>query len=145
MEYKMHDGLDLSPRKVEYLKYIFECGRSVKTNEIATRFKVDPSTVTKMIGELAESGLITHTPYYGVICSESGIEYTKFLIKRHRILSLMFARLGLSREQACIEVARFESFVSRETIERMCRAMGHPQQGICGEITHDSCNLEMGP
>jgi hypothetical protein len=27
--------------------------------------------------------------------------------------------------------------VSKEAIDRICAAMGHPGQGICGEITHD--------
>ena len=44
----------VSPRKVEYLKYLFQQGTSVKTNNLATHFGVDPSTITKMIGELAE-------------------------------------------------------------------------------------------
>ncbi len=131
------EGLELSPRKVEYLKYLFEQGTSVKTNNLATYFGVDPSTITKTISELAEAGYITHTPYHGVSLSESGRVYTEFLLKRHRILSLMLTHFGLSDEQACAEVSRFESLVSRDAVDRMCHAMGHPQQGICGTITHD--------
>jgi DtxR family Mn-dependent transcriptional regulator len=134
---EMSDGLELSPRKVEYLKYIFGKEGAVRTNEIASRFKVDPSTITKTMNELAESGLITHTPYHGVSLSGSGRQYAEFLIKRHRILSLMLTHFGLSRELACTEVSRFESFVTRSAIDMMCQAMGHPQQGICGKITHD--------
>jgi DtxR family transcriptional regulator, Mn-dependent transcriptional regulator len=131
------DGLELSPRKVEYLKFIFERGGTVKTNDIASRFSVDPSTITKTIAELAGAGYLSHVPYRGVVLTDTGTMYAKFLIKRHRILSLIIARNGLTKEQACNEVSRFESFVSREAIDQMCRAMGHPQQGICGKITHD--------
>jgi len=53
-------------------------------------------------------------------------------------------KLGLSDEEACREVSRFESFVSRDAIDRMCRAMGHPRQGVCGEITHDTGCLGNG-
>ncbi len=49
----------------------------------------------------------------------------------------MLTHFGLSDEQACAEVSRFESLVSRDAVDRMCHAMGHPQQGICGKITHD--------
>jgi DtxR family transcriptional regulator, Mn-dependent transcriptional regulator len=132
------DGLELSPKKVEYLKYIFERGGTVKTSDIASRFSVDPSTITKTIGELADAGFLSHKPYHGVCLSVSGKEHGEFLVKRHRILSLALARYGLSDEQACREVSRFESLVSREAIDTMCRAMGHPSQGICGEITHDA-------
>ncbi len=132
-----HTGLELSPKKVEYLKYIYEKGRTVKTNEIASHFSVDPSTVTKSILELAESGYLSHAPYRGVSLTDSGTMYAKFLIKRHRILSLILVRNGLSENRACAEVTRFESFVSREAIDQMCCAMGHPQVGVCGTITHD--------
>jgi Mn-dependent DtxR family transcriptional regulator len=135
---KTDDGLDLSPRKVEYLKYIFEKEGTARTNEMASRFSVDPSTTTKTICELATLGLLRHVPYRGVTLTQEGVRCAGFLVKRHRILSLVLARSGLTYEQACREVARFESLVSREAVDTICRAMGHPNQGICGKITHDS-------
>jgi DtxR family Mn-dependent transcriptional regulator len=132
---KMTEGLELSPRKVEYLKYLFERDSSVKTNNLAARFGVDPSTITKTISELADAGYINHTPYRGVCLSESGRLYTEFLLRRHRILSLMLTHYGLSDEQACAEASRFESMVSRDAVDRMCHAMGHPRQGVCGKIS----------
>jgi Mn-dependent DtxR family transcriptional regulator len=135
------DGLELTPRKVEYLKYIYETGGQVKTNRIAARFQVDPSTVTKTIDELARGGLLVHEPYHGVTFSHKGKKCAEFLVKRHRILALVLTRFGLTGEEACCEVSRFESLVSRSAVDRICRAMGHPSQGICGEITHGTCGL----
>jgi Mn-dependent DtxR family transcriptional regulator len=135
MEYSA--GLELTPRKVDYLKYIFERGGTVRTTDIALHFNVDPSTITKALGELSEAGYLNHTPYRGVALTDSGGQYAAFLVKRHRILSLVFTRNGLSDELACREVTRFESFISREAVDTICRAMGHPRQGACGEITHD--------
>jgi Mn-dependent DtxR family transcriptional regulator len=132
------DDPGLSPRKVEYLKYIFLKGGNVRTTDIASCFRVDPSTVTKTIGELAETGLLVHVPYHGVSLTPAGKLHAGFLVKRHRILSLAMVRFGLSDEQACREVTRFESLVSKKAIDIMCRAMGHPHVGICGEITHDT-------
>ncbi len=131
-------GLELSARKVDYLKYLSGKGGAVRTTELAARFKVDPSTITKTITELAESGYIIHTPYHGVCLSDTGKRHTEFLIRRHRILALMLTHYGLSREDACAEVSRFESLVSRDAIERMSHAMGHPRRGVCGEIAYDS-------
>lgn len=139
------DGLELSPRKVAYLKYIYEIGGRVKTNRIAARFQVDPSTVTKTVDGLARSGLLVHEPYRGVTFSEEGRCYAEFLVKRHRILALVLTRCGLSGEEACSEVSRFESLVSRVAVDRICRAMGHPRQGVCGEITHGTCGLGADP
>jgi DtxR family transcriptional regulator, Mn-dependent transcriptional regulator len=136
------EGLELTPRKVEYLKYLSEQGGPARTTEIAGHFGVDPSTITKTIGELAAAGYLLHTPYRGIGLTDTGRRYAGFLVKRHRILSLMLVRNGLTDEQACREVSRFESFISRDAIDTMCRAMGHPQQGCCGEITHDDGCME---
>jgi Mn-dependent DtxR family transcriptional regulator len=130
-------GLALSARKVEYLKFILKTGDSVRTNEIAQAFRVDPSTITKTLAEITAAGYITHVPYHGVSLTDSGKIYAEFLVKRHRILSLMLVRNGLSPQEACREASRFESHVSKDAIDRICHFMGHPRQGVCGEITHD--------
>ena len=142
---EIHDGLGLSPRKVTYLKYFFERDGPVKTNDLAARFDVDPSTITKTLTELSDAGLLTLAPYHGASLSPAGQEYAAFLVKRHRILALALTHFGLSDEEACTEVSRFESLVSKDAIDRMCQAMGHPSHGVCGEITHDTGCLGHGP
>ncbi len=133
-------GLALSARKVEYLKFIFRQNGTVRTNEIANAFSVDPSTITKTLAELNTAGYLKHVPYHGVLLSDSGKRHAEFLVKRHRILSLMLVRNGLTAQQACREASRFESQVSKKAIDRICRFMGHPSHGVCGEITHeDGC------
>lgn len=94
------------------------------------------------MSELADEGLLDYIPYHGVSLSAKGKITAEFLVKRHRILALALTHFGLSHEQACQEVSRFESFVSKETIDQMCRAMGHPNKGICGNITHNDGCLE---
>lgn len=133
------DGLELSRKKAEYLKYIAAMGDNVKTTEISTRFAVDPSTITKAIGEMVSSGLVAHVPYGGIHLTDTGIAYAEFLMRRHRILGLMLRHYGFSEEEACAEASRFEGLVSRDVVDRICRSMGHPITGICGEITHGSC------
>jgi Mn-dependent DtxR family transcriptional regulator len=134
-------GLELSPRKVEYLKYIFGRGGTVKTNEIALNFSVDPSTITKTIAELAGAGYLTHAPYRGVALTDAGNQYARFLVKRHRILSLLLVQHGLSEQQACDEVSRFESLVTREAIDMICRASaaGSPTMTDAGMQSRGAC------
>jgi Mn-dependent DtxR family transcriptional regulator len=139
---KISDGLELPPRKVAYLRYISERGGPVRTTDIAAEFGVDPSTITKTLAELTAGGFLLYEPYHGVSLSEQGRQYAKFLVKRHRILVLSLTHHGLSDEQACTEVSRFESLVSKGAIDRMCHAMGHPRRSGCGEITHDSGCLD---
>jgi DtxR family transcriptional regulator, Mn-dependent transcriptional regulator len=136
------DGLLVPPRKVAYLRYIFEHGGPVRTSDIAAEFEVDPSTITKTLAELTTGGFLLHEPYHGVSLSEQGKRYAEFFVKRHRILVLALTHYGLSDEQACTEVSRFESLVSKEAIDRMCHTMGHPRRSGCGEITHDKGCLD---
>ncbi|MBN2109765.1 MAG: metal-dependent transcriptional regulator [Methanosarcinaceae archaeon] len=134
-------GLELSPKKVEYLKFLYKKGGMVRTTDISSQLKVDPSTSTKTIGELAHAGYVEHIPYRGVRLTEEGHAYAEFLVNRHNILSLMLSHYGLSAEGACQEVSRFESFVSRSAIETICGSMGHPTVGVCGEIRHTLCGI----
>jgi len=130
-------GFELTPRKVEYMKYISIREERVNTSKMAAHFDVDPSTITKTIGELSVNGYLIHVPYHGVSLTPKGKEYAEFLFRRHRILGLILTHYGLSPDEACTESARFESYVSREMIDRICRSLGHPMMGVCGAIPHD--------
>jgi len=133
------DGLELSPRKNEYLKYLLENGGMAHTTDISEHFNVDPSTVTKAISEMSSTGLIEHTPYKGVRLTPRGREYATFLVRRHRVLGLMLSHYGLTPSEACIEASKLESHVSKEVVDKICKSLGHPSMGICGRITHDTC------
>lgn len=132
-------GLELSPKKVEYLKFLLKKGDLVKTTDISNELNVDPSTTTKTIADLAGSGYVDHVPYRGVRLTDVGQMYAEFFVNRHNILSLMLSHYGLSSEEACSEVSRFEAFVSKSAIDRICGSMGHPAVGVCGKIRHSSC------
>lgn len=134
----------LTARKVDYLKYIYEHDGSARTGDLAVQFGVDPSTISKTLRELSRNGLLSCAPYERIRLSPSGKRHAVFLVKRHRILSLMLVRNGLPPDQACHEASRFESRVSKNAVDRICRFMGHPRQGVCGEITHDDECLVSG-
>lgn len=104
---------------------------------MAAHFAVDPSTATKGIQELAGMGLVAHRPYSGVELTDKGMECAEFLVRRHRILGLILTHYGLSGDEACREAERFESYVSRDAVNKMCSSLGHPTRGICGVISHD--------
>jgi Mn-dependent DtxR family transcriptional regulator len=70
--------------------------------------------------------------------TEEGTRYARFLLRRHRILGLLLSHYGFPPEDACREVSRFEDYVTRDAVDRICASMGHPVMGVCGEISHDS-------
>jgi Mn-dependent DtxR family transcriptional regulator len=130
-------GLELTPRKVSYLKYLVLSGGSAKISEIAAHAGVDPSTATRMVQELSAEGFVAHEPYGRVRLTPPGSEYGRFLLRRHRIIGLILSHYGFSGEEACEEASRIECYLSRSAINRMCRSLGHPTTGLCGEICHD--------
>jgi Mn-dependent DtxR family transcriptional regulator len=131
------DGLELSPRKTRYLIFILRRGGCSKVGELSGEFGVDPSTVTKSIAELSARGYLSHRPYGGVELTEEGEQYARFLLRRHRILGLLLSHFGFTPEDACREASRFEGYVSRHAVDRICTSMGHPVMGVCGEIARD--------
>jgi Mn-dependent DtxR family transcriptional regulator len=134
------DRLLISPKKAMYMKFLFENPGNSKTTEIAAHFRVDPSTVTKTLVQLRSMGLLSHEPYRTTTLTEKGLQYSEYLVRRHRILGLVLTHYGLTPEEACLEAARFENSVSKVVIDSMCRSMGHPMMGVCGRISHDpSC------
>jgi DtxR family Mn-dependent transcriptional regulator len=142
---KGFSGCEISPRRSEYLRYILEKGGSVKPMDLADRFHVDPSTITKAVRELTSSGLVYHAPYRHISLTEEGRAYAEFLLRRHRILGLILCKYGLSREEACRQAQQMEGSLPRVFVDRMCASLGHPTVGICGDIPPDaSCCRETG-
>ena len=135
----MKEVCTLSPRKAEYMKYLYLQGGLVKTTRLATHFGVAPSTITKTLEGIASTGLIVHVPYQGVQLTVQGEECARFLLRRHRILALMLSRFGLAPEEACQQATAFEGHVPRCVIDRICASLGHPIMSICGPIEHDTC------
>jgi Mn-dependent DtxR family transcriptional regulator len=126
-----------TPQKIRFLKYIYEQKHGVKPGEIAETFGIRGSTVTRSLLELKEAGCIQYDPYQTVLLTESGEELSKFFHRRHRILSLMFARAGLSAHDACLQAEKIEHLVPREHIDQICRCLGHPRRSVCGIIDYD--------
>ena len=132
------DGLELPPGKNRYLAFLLQKGGNAKVRELSGRLGVDPSTVTKSITDLSRLGYISHRPYGGVELTVKGERHARFLERRHRILGLLLSHYGFSPEDACREASRFEGYVSRDAVDRICTSMGPPVMGVCGEISHDS-------
>ena len=136
-------GHELSSRKAEYLKYIHMQGDVVKTTEIAARFSVAPSTVTKALTEIAKAGYIEHRPYHGVRLTSAGTEYARFLLRRHRIVALVLSRHGyikkagqtlkLTREQAADRIEHFGLTTRTMTEEEAVQEASRCLNCGCGE------------
>ncbi|MCA1916070.1 metal-dependent transcriptional regulator [Methanospirillum hungatei] len=126
-----------TPQKIRFLKFIHAHESGVKPGEIALKFGIRTPTVTRSLHELGEAGYIWYDSEKKVSLTESGEDLTRFFQRRHRILSLMFARAGLSEKDACTQAEKIEHLVPRVHIDQICRSLGHPSRAACGVIDHD--------
>ena len=129
-------GIELSvtENEAKYLKLIFrkQCEESTKirTTAVAKSFGVRPATVTEVIQNLSEKKLLRHRRYYGVELTKEGIAEARKLLRRHRILEILFTDLlNYDAQNACKEASKLDYHVSRDLINAICRAYGHPE--IC--------------
>ena len=94
-----HDKSQLTESIEEYVEGIWRLQREVHTvgtGEIAQYMNVAPASVTTMLKKMSEMGLVEHTPYQGVRCTEKGEALAVDLLRKHRLLErLLVDFLGL--------------------------------------------------
>jgi len=120
----------LSRSVEDYLKAIYgisENGEPATTSAIAEALDIQPASVTGMVKKLAESGLLEHVPYKGVMLTGPGTLEALRVLRRHRILeTYLCERLGYSWDDVHDEAERLEHAASDQLIEQMSKALGFP-------------------
>ena len=114
----------------EYLEAIYyfnEEGKLAKNNDIAKRVRVSPPSVTQMLKNLAESGLITYKPYNGVSLTGRGTAYAQKVVRKHRLLETFFHNiLEMDKEKVHAEACRIEHNLSYEATAALCSSLKKP-------------------
>jgi len=122
----------------EYMKYLYrrqiEEEYKVGTISLAKFFGVKPATATEVLQKLAERDFLKYTRYYGVEFTEKGKVLAKKLLRKHRILEVLFVNfLKYDSQTACDEASRIDNYVSEELINSICKAYGHPETCPCNK------------
>lgn len=114
----------------DYLKAIFKLTRekqSVSTQSLADKLEVSPASTTKMIKRLAESGLVVHEPYQGVVLTESGRKIAVEIVRHHRLLELYLTKaLGFTWDEVHEEAELLEHYISEKLEAKICAFLGNP-------------------
>src|SRR5262245_33523033 len=69
--------------------------RPVETGEIAAALAVSPRTVARRLKSLARSKLVVYTPNKGARLTGTGRRLALRVFRRHRLLELFLARVGV--------------------------------------------------
>lgn len=92
----------------------------VRAVDLASRLRLKPSTVTRMVQRLGDQGLIRYEKYRGLALTPEGRAVGHYLLERHAILEEFLRLLGCQDPIAIYQdVEGMEHYVSRETLERI--------------------------
>ncbi len=117
-------------RVEEYLEAIYDIQmgekRVVKTNDLAKKLNVKPSSVTEMLAKLSEKGYIEYQPYYGAVLTQKGEELAKRIKRYHKIFETFFSDfLGIDSEEAHKLSCELEHHVTDEVAEKVCEIIAN--------------------
>lgn len=119
--YQQISSNPLSPAMEDYLEMIYRLLLSqpcVRINELAAQLNVKPSSCTKYIQLLTNSGYLFYKKYGYITLTENGLAASKFLYQRHNILHNFFCTINHS-EQELELVEKVEHFIDFNTLNNM--------------------------
>ena len=133
-------NLEVTVNEGRYLKFLYQEQREgscrVRTTVIAKSFGVKPATVTEMLQKLSEKGLLRYTRYHGADLTKKGVIEAEKLLRKHRILEVLFVKLlNYSSQRACEEATKLDHYVSERLVNAICQAYGHPEVCPCDKPT----------
>ncbi len=119
-----------SPRIEEYLEYVFklqEMHESTTTSKLAERLELSPSSVSEMLKQLEQKGLVKYAEK-GVVLTEEGELKAKKVIRKHRLSErLLTDILGFKWDKVHEEACRLEHDISPEMEEKIEEKLGNPR------------------
>ncbi|MCH1408190.1 MAG: metal-dependent transcriptional regulator [Verrucomicrobiales bacterium] len=120
-----------------YLKAILHLqeGDEVPTvGRIAEELGVTPGTVTTMMRNLSDEGLIDYIPRKGLKLRSSGRAAALRVVRRHRLIELFLVEvMKLDWSEVHEEAEILEHVVSTRLVDRMDEMLGHPTHDPHGD------------
>lgn len=117
--------------KEDYLSVIYknsDDNREIKANLIAEKLLISNAAVTDMLRKLSKEALIDYKPYKSIKLTESGENYAKNMVRRHRIWELFLHQIvGLPWDKVHDEAEKLEHSGSDELINRMEEMLNFPE------------------
>lgn len=128
----------LSDVMEDYLKTIYRLERStgerVSTSAIAQHLDVSAPTVTSMLTNLDERGLVEYEKYRGVGLTEEGEMVALEVLRHHRLIEAFLAEhLDYDWSEVHDEADALEHHISEEFERRIAAALDNPEVDPHGE------------
>jgi DtxR family Mn-dependent transcriptional regulator len=126
----------------DYLREVYKLeagGTHPTTSSVAEAMGVSAPSASAMLKRLAALELVEHTPYRGVLLTDSGRRVALEVIRHHRLLEMYLAEtLGVPLEDVHAEADRLEHVLSEELERRIDAKLGHPTHDPHGHPIPDA-------
>ena len=106
---------------LETILILSEEKHSVRSVDISERMGYSKPSVSRAVGILKDRGYIEIKKNGLITLTEAGTTVAEKMLERHRILSGILKKLGVSEETAVNDACRIEHVISDETFEAMKR------------------------
>ena len=107
----------------------------IKSNEIAEYLNVTKPSVSKMMGELSNKGLVKFERYGSLEFTKKGKETARNIIAKHRIIELFLKNKLKINEKKIHELAhKLEHAFDDECVQKLRTLLGNPKQDPHGKL-----------
>ncbi len=115
----------LSSSMEDYLEAIYHIvgeKQAARAKDIATRLKVNNSSVTGALRSLSEKGYINYAPYDLITLTPKGKKHAETVVRKHEALLDFFVKvLGIQEEEAENAACEMEHALSQPILEKLIR------------------------
>lgn len=112
----------LTPAMEDYLEMICRLlheSKVVRTKDLSQMLHVKPSSASRMIQLLNDSGYIISEKYGYILVTEKGRAEGEYFLYRHEVLERFLKVLNQSEEHVLEQVEKIEHFLERGTIANL--------------------------
>lgn len=119
--YQLIDNAKLSYSMEDYLEMICRMSKThdiVRVSELAYSLHVKPSSVSKMVNNLKDLGLVSFERYGYIKPTSEGISIGNYLLYRHDVLNKLLCLINNSKDET-EQVEKIEHFLNEKTINNI--------------------------
>lgn len=119
--YQLNESGALTASMEDYLEMICRLGQTntvVRIHELSEKLHVKPSSASKMVQNLRNSGYVEFPRYGYIVPTEKGLAAGAYLLHRHKVLHDFLCLLnGTSNELEQVE--KIEHFINKKTLSNL--------------------------
>lgn len=119
--YALQTNMEITSAMEDYLEMIARInkgGADVRVSDLSRQLHVKAPSVTKMVQQLARTGLVYAEKYGDIILTENGSKLGNYLLYRHDVLQTFLCLLNHS-ENELEQVEKIEHFLDERTIKNL--------------------------